>query len=840
MLDGGQSKAIYFSGSAREAISDISGLPPSTELLRLDANNLYLTGEKLNINTELEIYQEYSGQCSSIDIETAGSRVGFDYTFRLNLEDEDENILVKDWYIMASKYFLTQEEYNRQLESEQGILGYFTTEKLQEIDEWRLQGYAGIIPDLAMGKSRKLQTRVVSPEDSTQLTEDQYRQQLKNRGYSDSQINDAISDYIDEHGSFYYVDLSQYSNKFIGINDASLSITEYTYSAESYWSNNIDDFTITFDKMKFDSFTIAQSDLSVGDLERFGLQANNIIDREVTGLNLNLEEDTHAFLIDMTGIASSSIQEVKLKLKVNFKINESELKPSSGIIGVSLYSDLSNSPYEKLVDGGVIKFIDLTDSYQEINIDLVFVLQKNIKYWLVLDKNDNPSNGMIQIEAGNAFGNNLYYKCKSRSNDHYYSSVVATSVSGFNYDDFSISTNSMTLLTPLIYLDDVQLNAGDRILIKDCVDKQYNGIYFYYDSMHLIRTIDANTSDSFMGNFFMQVIAGTLNRNKIFKYIAPVEFILNQNEINFDLFLDDQWIQDATYNNKNIWLKVSGTSPIILASFNRDDALILSLLAGPNRKRQINSEAGYIVDSFWNFTIRKFDIPQNITLYPRAYNDSGTWKYVPTNRDIHVLVRMTRQNRIISLYHLIPSGTVEPFLLTSEPIDGIVYMSIAKGTDLMSVVASSNSINDIKFQSFTNNTIITSENITQLDGVELEDNNRVLIQHLVDNFGGQNAKYNGVYIYHFKNAPPYECFVRADDMNDSSQLYEGMAVRILDGSVDFKNKYFELQTNPIGEFPIILNYTSLNFNEAFSPMPNRLAFPNYGAYLGDRLIIRSN
>ena len=550
MLDG-RSSAIYLSSDARESIADLAGLPSTVEFLKFEANNMYLTREMLKTPNRFEIYQEYSDQCYSVDLGIGGTKINNDYTLRLELIDGDQNILLKDWYIMASRYFLTQEEYNVQQQSNQGVLGYFTQDTIINIDQWRLYGYAGIVPDLSMEKAKPLGIRVVSPEDSTKITEEQFRQTLANQGLSESAIDERVAIYIEDNGEFYVVNNSQYSDYFVGVNNAALTTTTYTYASEPYWKTAFPDYFQSYETMTMDSFTIAVSGINIGDLETSNQYASEIV-----------------------------------------------------------------------------------------------------------------------------------------------------------------------------------------------------------------------------------------------------------------------------------------------GAFNRYDNIVSSVIAPKNDCRQLN--VSYKVEGYWGFNIKKFADPQILMIYPRAVlsSASGYFLYIPNNRDIHVYARMMRGRTIVDSYNLVPAGNTSPIQISDEPVDSLVFLSIAKGNDKYSVRLSTTQESDISFNIFKHNVIYSNINITALDGKTLNNDDRVLIQHLT----GDTQKYNGIYKYSMSASGTngYPLFTRADDMNDSSQIYNELAVRVLDGGISsvFKNKYYALDI-PDTEYPVILNQTNLVFAEAIPPMPVEFYSPKYGGSLSDKFVIRS-
>lgn len=845
--DNGKLSPVYFTNIARKMISDFCGAPPSTDLLRFEANNMYLTNEQLNKAKELEIYQESSSQCFAVDIVTSGSKVGKDYTFRLELEDENENSFFKDWYIMASKYYVSEEEYSQLANSDEGTLGYFNKQKLEQIDEWRLNGYAGIVPDLSMSKSCLLRTRVVHPQDTSKITKEEFIQEKQNQGLTETQINEAVLVYLEDGNTFYEVDLNQYSNRFVGVKNASLSITDYSYTTEPYWTSNISSYfnnfmgnSIDFDTLKADSFTVAQSGLVVGSLETYGIKSNDILPlMSPQEHELIFIENARAFRIVNTTEDFEFVNFVKLQMKVDFEFGKTVLdNADDAMILISLYSD-NNGPDVKLVDGEFIKYNDLTSDFTEIQRSLSYVLQNGQSYWLVLEKNATPVGGNIVIKTVTATGSsNGYYlnSLPSTRVDHTIANTETTSNADISFSSYDVLTNTLHLGTPLTELGGVSLSQSSRILVNNLTNAEYNGIYNYKDSLTLIRAVDANLGSFFDNDFYIKVVNDSVD--KTYKWSKTNDFILNTTDISFLDISDSVWVIDPNFASRNIWRQLSSIQPIILGAFNREDQFVNTILAPANKNRELSDEAGYQVDGYWNFTIKKFPQPQKIQIYPRACYDevNQEWAYIPSNRDIHVLVRAIQQEQILDLYALVPAGEkTGPINLGNEFVDGIVFMAIAKGKDQKSArVATTNSTigeadsgADIEYVSFSSNKIITHNAVSEIDGIQLQNGDRILIKNLID------AQYNG--IYEFDTNIPTE-LTRTNDLNDSSQIYDGFAIRVVDGNVN-KNKYYQLTG---AEDPIVLNYTDITFIETQPLTPEEFDSPYYGGNLSDILVIRSS
>lgn len=425
-------EALQFTINARGMIEELTGLPPSTEVLRFDADKLYLTNNRFSIPTKFEIFHEPSDSCSVIDTSSAGVRIGLDYRFRLLLEDSNENTFQKDWDIMASKYFLTNQEYDNRVAQGLSTIGYYkkgTEEErasrakgtLETIDDWRLHGYAAIVPDLTMGDYRTLYTRVVAPEDSDKITEEQFRKNLENQGYTQEQIDEKVQEYLDAGGEFYVIDLRQYPNDFVAIRSAALSAADYSFATIPYWKNNInpyfglvqepgEDPSPPLASLRADSFTIAPSNLAAGDLENFGSQAQAPADAALnssshTGVEKMFVAKAMGFYFLTTD--TSGIGEFSFKAKCVFDIDNTTgafTNENDEFISVALYSnevndDDENVPGELIVNGGAVAFSDFTDAYQEFRFNLYATLSTNTRYWIVVEKSASPEGGVIVFDG---------------------------------------------------------------------------------------------------------------------------------------------------------------------------------------------------------------------------------------------------------------------------------------------------------------------------------------------------------------------------------------------------------------------------------------------------------
>lgn len=426
--------AFQFTSSARSMIEDLAGLPPSTEVLRFDSDKLYLKNNRFNIPTKFEIFLEPSESCSVLDTDAAGVRTGLDYKLRLILEDSDENTFQKDWDIMASKYYLTNQEYDNRLAQGLTTIGYYkkgTDDErtarakgtLETINEWRLHGYAGIVPDLSMGDYRTLYTKVVAPTDDTKTTEEQFRKNLENQGYTQEQIDLFVQIYLDSGGEFYVVDLRQYPNDFVALRSASISVADYSFATIPYWKENTNPYFGTLQakgeqampplsSLRSDAFTIAPSNLAAGDLENFGTQAQLPNDSALdassnTGKEKPFVSSSIGFYFSTTD--ESGIGEFLFQAKGVFDIANTTgvfTNTNNEHLTISLYSntvnnDSQNVPGELIVNGGTIDYGFFTNAYKQFRCNLYASLSIGTKYWVVIEKSAPTEGGVIIFDSIN-------------------------------------------------------------------------------------------------------------------------------------------------------------------------------------------------------------------------------------------------------------------------------------------------------------------------------------------------------------------------------------------------------------------------------------------------------
>jgi len=406
--------AIQFNSDERISIADFCGVAPSTELVRFDSNNLYLTNQWLPVNAPLEIFLQSSDQCNYQGIYPGGTGVTLDYTLRLYLQAYDTSVIIKDWYIDSSLYYLNQDAYNRRLSLGQSVAGYYTSSTLNTINEWSAYGYAGVVPDLFMGESRPLYMREVNPPGTLNRppTEEEYTTQLQDQGYTASQIADMIQQYLDEGNVFYVIDTREHEQSFIGVQSVAMNITQYTISSIPYWSNNIEssygnDSGVTvgnenqvndYTQVRADSFTIAPSGLSPGILEtRYTYQDpaaaisdSDLIQNPRSGIAKIIEYDT-AFAFNTSEVSTITSIGLPLAIELNDAVAAVGNVATQGLI-LEVYLDNNGIPGSTLLSSSdlipysAIPVFNYTLPIPKIQFTFgaVLNLDANASYWSVV------------------------------------------------------------------------------------------------------------------------------------------------------------------------------------------------------------------------------------------------------------------------------------------------------------------------------------------------------------------------------------------------------------------------------------------------------------------------
>jgi hypothetical protein len=358
-------RGIQFSYDGIENLTDLFVQVPSTNLAILTCDNLRNYNLKLPVATSFEVYQELSLLCEAIDPNISGNKIGQDYTFKLTLEDENQNTLKKDLYVNASKFFLSDEEYNKRVLKGQTATGYYKTGTeeeraakadgtLETIPDYYLYGYAGCIPDLSMEKAKPIQTRVVGSDKQDGQTREQFIASLP----PGSDIDEALANY---EGEFIEINLNKYPEKWVSVKELGMSTSKFTFDTNPYWNVNYygliggdgksqnlqqadDYYPYSRDNVVADSFTISDKGLDTADNSIQVIE--NIYSQETeysisyysqVASTSGLAVTNTTFAIKISPLADNVSQSFKLRLSNSIPFL------STGKLKVDLYSSALGS-----------------------------------------------------------------------------------------------------------------------------------------------------------------------------------------------------------------------------------------------------------------------------------------------------------------------------------------------------------------------------------------------------------------------------------------------------------------------------------------------------------------
>ena len=548
---------LELSSQAIQQTSDWALLSPTTKIAALNSNELINYNVKLPKNTQIELYQEEAYVCEAVNPNISGNKVGLDYTFRIKLEDTNENYLIKDLYVNNSTFYLTDEEYQNRLDKNLSLIGYYKASTLSNINDFRLYGYSAVIPDLSMGESRIIDTKVVNPIDTTITSED------------------------------YIPNLNKYSNQFNSIKDLGVCVSNYSYSAEPYWINNIQNLvgcsnisSIVNPESAYDyiadSFTIATngyntSDSSIRYIENVCDQKNTVdVSSVLNQLTYAGKKDieTNKIAIKLSPALDTSIKNFILKL-----LKTTNITNQYSYVQAELWSSYNNLPNIKLVSGSKIYLDNITNQISDYEFNLLFDLKANNTYWLVLNFNafpeiyDTNTTGLVNVTLAAVQG--VYdYDLQTNTNFTKYNTGSAI---GFGSTTPS-AISSWYTISNISSSSQLTLSTSSTTLTKQ-----------KYVIKHKIQ----------LGILESSIITGT-----------PYNF--------------------ATYSN-NEWIASQGTAYIkfftktleVLGLFNRVIDGYDNMLPPPNNKRE--DPPSYQVDGYWSYTCKELTTPQLMSIYPRAF-----------------------------------------------------------------------------------------------------------------------------------------------------------------------------------------------------------------------------
>lgn len=577
-------KAIQYSQNASDLISKFSQIPPSVEFGGLASSSLYLNDIAFDKNAEFEVYlPEYNSTVLNENDNNQGLEK--DYTFRINFKNTSNEHVIKDLYVNASKYLLSDYEYDTRVAKKLDIDGYFKSSTLENIRDFNIYSYSGLIPDIKKEQFRKIENKQNQPVIFDRLTESEFEsiKLIENPNITKDEIirqktGFGLTD------SFYVIDTSKPSEFYNTISNLGLTISNYSNNKNPYWVDNSkvfygNDETSIIQKAKnikdlrYDSFNLAGAGFSTNDNSIN--QIENIFDQRIlasTASTVNqklfygtkkISSNKFAFKIYCDEIQDTKSFKVKLSKNSNFYNYNAKIK-------ALLYSSKDDLPFELLAIGNEISTNDINNNLSDFYFELNYKFFKNKIYWVVLDISQLPPTydpynfGLINV------------------ND--------TSITGV----LDIQNNVLPDFNR--YVAGVELGIGSTI--GDNINTWY-----------AITSIGSTLSMSVAST------GQTLNKQ-------PYSI-----RYSFNVGIAETSLSGASLNSANYsisgWAKTTGTPFVefyspeveIYASMNRDFTDSNINLPPPNKYRETDNLK---VDEFWSFQCKDLEDYQLLYFYPRA------------------------------------------------------------------------------------------------------------------------------------------------------------------------------------------------------------------------------
>lgn len=577
-------KAIQFSKQGSNLIKIFTEEETSKNLAYINSNESYIIDELLYDNAEFEIYQQKDD--TELNQNITGTKLARDYSLKIKFVNKDNTFYVKNLFVNASKYLLSDDEYLERQNKNLSMFGYYKKSTLTDIDDYRVYGYAAVVPDLESQSGRLISMKAISPSDSAKVTESDFETALlvSNPSYTVSQISNIKSGFA-LTSTFYTIDETKFDNKFVGIKDLGITISEYTLNTKPNWINNtlgllgsINESFIAkplhIKDLRSDSFLISglgytSTDNSINSIE-------NIFDQALpVGVGSSISQQTHIgskviannkFAIRINPFQNVDIKSLKIKLKKTSEYSNPDAK-----ITVQVWSSKNNLPDSLLYSGSSTSLDSITNIFDEYEFFISYSFFKNKEYWIVLSTNNLPpvydinTTGLLNINNNTVTG---IYNQKNNSFTQFdkynvgaklgIGSTIPANIATW-YEISSIgSSNSMTV-------------SGAGITLNK---QDYSIQYDFSIGIKESTAIGASTNFASYSSIGWSSDTGT----------AYINFIKPDNEI--------------------------------YAAFNRDFTDSNVNLPGPNKYRE--SLPNYYVDGYWSFDVKSFDYEQKLCLYPRS------------------------------------------------------------------------------------------------------------------------------------------------------------------------------------------------------------------------------
>ena len=575
--------AIQFTNQGSDIVKSFTSEETSQIFAELNSNTSSFNSLVLKNNAEFEVYQPKTS--TELHNNSTGTKLERDYSFRIKFRDKDSNFYIKDLPILASKYLITEDEYNDRLSKKLSLNGYFKNSDLSSIEDYKLYGYSALIPDIESSQGRTVEMKVVAPEDSTKISETQFESDLlsANPNLTAEQISQTKAGFL-LTSIFYNADSSKFSNKYVEAVDLGVNIANYADNINPHWINNTSgligssnfeliDRPRHIKDLRSDSFLISGSGYTFAD--NTINQLENIFDQSIkvndSSINQNIHIGNKDFTYEKIGIRINPSENIYVKsFKVKLKKISEYLNPDSKIVA-ELWSSKDNLPYEKLSVGSYVDLDSVNDNYQEKEFFINYNLFKNNEYWVILNSNNLPPKYDLNVGGLISINNNSITGVYNQKNNTFTS-----------FDKY---------------------NLGIKVGIGTNVPTDINTWY----------------SVTSIGSSNSMVVSGagiTLNKQL---YSVKYDYLIGIEEstsigasTNMAYYSGTAWSAD----NGTAYINFYSNEVDIYGAFNREFDNSTIMLPSSNKYRE--SKPNYFVNEHWSFKINDLDNEKLLFIYPRS------------------------------------------------------------------------------------------------------------------------------------------------------------------------------------------------------------------------------
>lgn len=655
-------KAVQFDENTLNLINRFATISTSKNFAGFNSTSLYLDKIKLDHNVNFEVYLErsYDEFYNHLNDDTHG--LTRDYSFKIKFSNTNNELVIKNLFLNASKYVLSNYEYDKRLSDNLSVDGYFKLGQYDSIPDYKLYSDSALIPDLKRETYRKITNKENSPSNPDRLTEQQFEEILtiENSNITKDEIISRKASF-GLTDSFYEIDTSKPSEVYNGISELGMTVSNYSLSSDRHWIDNTNFLygesktdnilnSAHLKDLRNDSFIISGSGYTTSDNTINLLE--NISDQQILASTASTVNQT-------TLLGSQRINNKKMGIKIicdetqEIKSIKLKLKSSSPYINLNskircdIYSDKSGLPDELLAIGSDILLKNLNYKFDDFYFYINYKLFKNKTYWLVLSTSQLPPLYEPNIKGS--------------------VNVNGTGISGI----YNPNTNTFTNFEIL--------NTGVEFGFGTTVGSQITNWY----------AISSIASSTFM------TVANTGSTSDKLDYALRYFYGLGIKESNTSGAVKNL----ATYASTG-WTGYEGTAFIefykpdveVYGSFNKNYENSNLILPKPNTYRETEN---YKVDEYWSINCKEFDEPQLLYIYPRS---------VKLNK-IEILGSGTNGSNIVSIASTNFNEKIMSGLAISQTsyfgagtlISSIFYDRV---NDVYKLTLSSNNL-----QTFTNQTV---------------------------------------------------------------------------------------------------------------------------------------